>query len=193
MVLLTITIFFCHSLIRLCMLILNPPPAQNRPHIPDMTGPEGFQPIRPIRVRLARDEEAGNDMERDVERDIDLDKDDLPPPPPPPAYGLWRSSVRVDPNLLHWQRVQDQENRNSIFSSVPNSRASSAIAAQPAAEPAEGPRPPSYVSEDGVSYITEAAPRSTVRQSHSGVSDIHPAWRPGYSVSEVTVWPGGRR
>jgi hypothetical protein len=204
MVLLTITIFFCHSLIRLCMLILNPQPVQDRPRVPDMTGPEGFQPIRPIRVHLARDEEVGNDMERDVEADLDLEKDELPPPPPP-AYGLWRSSVRVDPNLLHWQRVEEQENenRNSIFSSVTNSRAGSAIAAQsrggsaisvrPTAEPAEGPRPPSYVSEDGVSYITEAAPRSTVRQSHSGVSDIHPAWRPGYAVREVTVWPGGRR
>jgi hypothetical protein len=171
------------------MLILNPQSSQNRPQLPDMTGPEGFQPIRPIRVHLARDEEGGNELERDVERDLDLEKDDLPPPPPP-AYGLWRSSVRVDPNLLHWQRVEGQDNRNSVATDFTNSRAGSAIAAQPATTE---PRPPSYVSEDGISYITEAAPRSTVRQSHSGVSDIHPAWRPGYAVSEVTVWPGGRR
>ncbi|KAH3940789.1 hypothetical protein HBH64_186010 [Parastagonospora nodorum] len=188
MVLLTITIFFCHSLIRLCMLILNPQSAESRPSLPDMTSAEGFQPVRPIRVHLARDEEAGNDMERAVESELDLEKDELPPPPPP-AYGLWRSSVRVDPNLLHWQRVEGQDNRRSVATDFTNSRAGSAIAAQPAT--AE-PRPPSYVSEDGVSYITEAAPRSTVRQSHSGVSDIHPAWRPGYAVSDVTVWPAGR-
>ena len=24
---------------------------------------------------------------------------------PPPTYGLWRCSVRADPNLLHWRRV----------------------------------------------------------------------------------------
>jgi hypothetical protein len=170
------------------MLIINPPREQVRPRIPDMTGPDGFQPIVPIRVHLARDEEAGPPAEVDVEREIDLEKDALPPPPPP-AYGLWRSSVRVDPNLLHWQRVQGQDNRSSVVSDLSYSRNGSVIAAQPA----EAPRPPSYVSEDGVSYIVEAAPRSTVRMSTSGVSDIHPAWRPGYAVSEVTVWPGGRR
>jgi hypothetical protein len=194
MVLLAITIFFCHSLIRFCMLILHPPREQVRPHIPDMTGPEGFQPIVPIRVHLARDEEGGDVVEQDVERELDLEKDPLPPPPPP-AYGLWRSSVRVDPNLLHWQRVQAQDNRSSVMTDLSYSRAGSAISipavsAQPAQPAQEGPRPPSYASEDGVSYIVEAAPRSTVRMSHSGVSDIHPAWRPGYAMSEVTVWPG---
>jgi hypothetical protein len=169
------------------MLIINPPKEQHRPRIPDMTGPEGFQPIIPIRVHLERDA----DVERDAEQDIDLEKDDALPPPPPPAYGLWRSSVRVDPNLLHWQRAEAQENRSSVFSDLSYSRTgASVIAAQ---QPVEAPRPPSYVSEDGVSYIVEAAPRSTVRMSTGGVSDIHPAWRPGYAVSEATVWPGARR
>jgi hypothetical protein len=173
------------------MLILNPPREQPRPRIPDMTGPEGFQPIVPIRVHVARDEEEVV-AEVNVERDIGLEKDDLPPPPPP-AYGLWRSSVRVDPNLLHWQRVEARENRSSIVTDLSYSRNGSVISNLPAPPAPEGPRPPSYASEDGVSYIVEAAPRSTVRQSTSGVSDIHPAWRPGYAVSEITVWPGGRR
>ncbi|KAF1914405.1 hypothetical protein BDU57DRAFT_453735 [Ampelomyces quisqualis] len=195
MVLLAITIFFCHSLIRLCMLILNPPREHNRPHIADMTNPDGFRPIVPIRVHLARDEEAGEASETDVDRDLDLEKDPLPPPPPP-AYGLWRSSVRVDPNLLHWRRAeghaQPQENRSSVFTDLSYSQNDS-VSNAPTAPLVEGPRPPSYASEDGVSYIVEAAPRSTVRRSLSGVSDIHPAWRPGYAVSDVTVWPGGRR
>jgi hypothetical protein len=165
-----------------------------------MTGPEGFQPIIPIRVHLARDEETGDVVERDVERELDLEKDALPPPPPP-AYGLWRSSVRVDPNLLHWQRVEAQENRSSIMTDLSYSRAGSVSSVPPvpasravsAVQAQEGPRPPSYASEDGVSYIVEAAPRSTVRMSHSGVSDIHPAWRPGYAMSEVTEWSGSRR
>jgi hypothetical protein len=98
--------------------------------------------------------------------------------------------------LLHWQRAEGQPNaegnRSSVFTDLSYSRNGS-VSGAPAAPAVEGPRPPSYASEDGVSYIVEAAPRSTVRQSHSGVSDIHPAWRPGYAISEVTVWPGGRR
>jgi hypothetical protein len=181
--------------------MLNPTSNVPAARIPDMTGPEGFQPIVPIRVHLARDEEAAAVDANETERAVDIEKDDDLPPPPPPAYGLWRSSVRVDPNLLHWQRVEADlqpppplqmgTNRSSIVSDLSYSRNGSVVAPAPA--PADGPRPPSYVSEDGVSYITEAAPRSTVRQSHSGISDIHPAWRPGYAVSEITVWPGGRR
>lgn len=195
MILLAITIFFCHSLIRLCMLILNPPREDNRPHIPSMTGPDGFKPIVPIRVHLARDEEAGIvDDALDSETEIsDPEKDVLPPPPP--AYGLWRSSVRADPNLLHWQRADDQ--CASVDSSMPHTRHTSVVGAPaPSAtntqSAADGQRPPSYVSEDGVSYIVGAAPRSTVnRESHSGISDIHPAWRPGYAMSEIRgdEWP----
>ncbi|KAH9880752.1 hypothetical protein IAQ61_001046 [Plenodomus lingam] len=195
MVLLAITIFFCHSLIRLCMLILNPPREEDRPHIPSMNGPDGFKPIVPIRVHLARDEESAiADSSLDSQTEIpDVEKDIIPPPPP--AYGLWRSSVRADPNLLHWQRADD--NRGSVISSMPQTRHTSVVGApgplpthtQPATH---GPRPPSYVSEDGVSYVVEAAPRSTVNlESHSGVSDIHPAWRPGYAMSEIRgdEWP----
>ncbi|KAF2450880.1 hypothetical protein P171DRAFT_148120 [Karstenula rhodostoma CBS 690.94] len=205
MIVLGTTIFFCHSLIRLCMLILHPPTEDpDRPSIPNMSAPEGFVPVRPIRVHLARDEEladayASSDEEDgedggdrtaggagDPEKDVKL-------PPPPPAYGLWRSSVRVDPNLLHWQRVGSSPTppqvlgRDSRSSSHPASRSGSVSGA------ADVPRPPSYASDDGVGYAVDAAPRS-VAPSHTGVSDIHPAWRPGYAVSEVpTEWPRGPR
>jgi hypothetical protein len=187
MALLAITIFFCHSLIRLCMLILKPPRESSRPHIPEMTGPDGFQPIVPIRVHLARDEEAAANLAIAMEREVDLEKEVIPPPPP--AYGLWRSSVRVDPNLLHWQRADAQNNRHSIVSDVTQfpgpGAANASLRPSVPGSAQEGPRPPSYISEDGVSYIVEAAPRSTVRESHSGVSNIHPAWRPGYAMSEI--------
>lgn len=195
MVLLTVTIFFCHSLIRLCMLMLNPP-SEERQFIPNMLGSEGFQPIIPIRVHLRRDEEAA--LENDaLENDMDIDDPEKNmPPPPPPAYGLWRSSVRVDPNLIHWQRVDALSERGSAMSSQMPSRVGSVTEQIPplptssraASAVAEGPRPPSYVSEDGISYVVEAAPRSTVtnnRDSHSGYSEIHPAWRPGYAMSEI--------
>ena len=43
------------------------------------------------------------------------------------------------------------------------------------------PRPPSYISDDGVSYAVSAVPRS-VAPSMTGMSDVHPAWRPGFAV-----------
>ncbi|KAF2662485.1 hypothetical protein K491DRAFT_700286 [Lophiostoma macrostomum CBS 122681] len=205
MIILATTIFFCHSLIRLFMLVLHPP--DEGPRIPSMTGPEGFNPVRPIRVHLARDEELG--VADDVEDELSDSEKEKKVALPPPAYGLWRSSVRVDPNLLHWQRVEANAaaangQPSSRLSSHPNSRSGS-VSGAPAVEetPAtpsqtqnqnQGPRPPSYVSEDGVSYVVEAAPRS-VAPSHSGVSDIHPAWRPGYAMSEIHAdeWPRTRR
>lgn len=112
---------------------------------------------------------------------------------------------RVDPNLLHWQRAdaasaplgtRPASRPPSVFpgfSSHPASRTGSLtnIHAQPPApiprieEPAtrsreHDPRPPSYVSEDGVSYVVEAAPRS-VAPSTTAMSDVHPAWRPGFA------------
>jgi hypothetical protein len=182
------------------MLALHPP-ADEAPRIPSMTGPDGFRPIRPIQVHLARDEELGDadhESEDDHEDEAEAEKEKSIPPPPP-AYGLWRSSVRVDPNLLHWQRVDAARGISPAptqhrFSAMAGSRngSVSAPAAEPVPEVTQGPRPPSYVSEDGVSYIVEAAPRSTAPAPiHSGVSDIHPAWRPGYTVQEVRMneWP----
>jgi hypothetical protein len=192
MVLLTVTIFFCHSLIRLCMLMLNPPREETQ-YMPNMLGAEGFQPIVPIRVHLRRDEEAAAENDESLRNDMEIDDPEKDmPPPPPPAYGLWRSSVRVDPNLLHWQRVDNLSERGSAMSHQTQSRAGSVteqippVPSRAHSAVAEGPRPPSYVSEDGISYVVEAAPRSTVnRDSHTGYSEIHPAWRPGYAMSEI--------
>ncbi|KAJ4337667.1 hypothetical protein N0V95_008273 [Ascochyta clinopodiicola] len=190
LLLLSITIFFCHSLIRLCMLLLNPPREVTRQPVPNLTAPEGFQPIIPIPVRLGRDDELDSDSDTDLEAG-DPEKEVLPPPPP--AYGLWRSSVRVDPNLLHWQRVEDNRAQSAI--SMPSSRGGSVLAASThdSAAPVEGPRPPSYVSEDGVSYITEAAPRSLAPPHDAPAppaaapapSGVHPAWRTSYVMSEI--------
>lgn len=200
---LSITIFFCHSLIRLCMLMLNPPREEPRRAVPNLSAPEGFQPVVPIPVRLARDDDLDSDS--DLEAGGDPEKEVLPPPPP--AYGLWRSSVRVDPNLLHWQRVDSNRAESAI--SLPRSRNGSVVAASThdpstalvLARPHEGPRPPSYVSEDGVSYITEAAPRSIAPAQAAATSPvpasasasapapapsgIHPAWRTSYVMSEI--------
>ncbi|KAF2868587.1 hypothetical protein BDV95DRAFT_500277 [Massariosphaeria phaeospora] len=185
MVILATTIFFCHSLIRLCMLILHPP--AETPRIPSMTGPEGFRPLNPIRVHLARDDDLGAEEEviETVEKKL---------APPPPAYGLWRSSVRVDPDLMHWQRVEEARGRPASTHPASRNGSVTEVADPLPTTERDGPRPPSYASDDGVSYVVEAGPRS-VAPSHSGVSDIHPAWRPGYAISEVRLdeWPASQR
>jgi len=83
LIILFTTIFFCHGLIRLCMLIVKPRSEEDerRGELPQMYGPGGYAiPRRPIRVVLARDEEAAG-----IESETVKTK--------PPAYGLWRESV----------------------------------------------------------------------------------------------------
>ncbi|KAI1389339.1 uncharacterized protein F4822DRAFT_427691 [Hypoxylon trugodes] len=137
LVILFATIFFCHGLIRICMIIIKPPndDDEERPPMPRLMEPGGYAvPRRPIHVILARDEEfAGNN---DTANKLE-----------PPAYGLWRESVRVDPDRLYWQRNEQAPTESDEESS--HSEAGHA-------------RPPSYASEDGVSYVVEARPRSIV-------------------------------
>lgn len=83
LIILIITIFFCHALIRLCMMLIHPPSENSdvEQQLPSMIGPGGFaNPAEPIQVSLARDEEAVG-IENEATK------------VPPPAYGLWRESV----------------------------------------------------------------------------------------------------
>jgi hypothetical protein len=135
------------------MFLFHPPQETDLElRLPAMVGPGGYaNPETPIRVALARDEEAAGISSEATKR-------------PPPAYGLWRESVvcsiireidrvedlltflqRVDPNRLFWQR-------NEAASARPSSRTEG--------RPQTANRPPSYVSEDGVHYVIEAQPRS---------------------------------
>ncbi|KAL0942133.1 uncharacterized protein CTRU02_200019 [Colletotrichum truncatum] len=134
LIILFTTIFFCHGLIRLCMLIIRPRPDEEaRPSMPQLIAPGGYAvPREPIRVVLARDEEDQSEVNEAIKAQ-------------PPAYGLWRESVRVDPNRIYWQR-----NPNAVSNEGPSR----------SREASSGPRPPSYASEDGVSYVVDARPRS---------------------------------
>jgi hypothetical protein len=69
---------------------------------------------------------------------------------------------KVNPELLFWQRVHgvaapkvNMPGGNSRPEHMPQ---------QPQATSNErhGPRPPSYISDDGVSYVVGAQPRSTI-------------------------------
>ncbi|KAI9754173.1 MAG: hypothetical protein M1835_000916 [Candelina submexicana] len=161
LLLLSIALFFCHSLIRLCMFVLHPPTPSNSRigRIPSMIGPGGFAaPETPIPVILARDEEAVLGDEAKIEC-------------PPPAYGLWRESVKLDPNMLHWQRnIHPALRRGSAFREEEQ-------------RPAMAHRPPSYISDDGVEYAIAAEPRSTVSvsevsQQRSTTGTIRVGWMP---------------
>ncbi|RGP78072.1 hypothetical protein FLONG3_3821 [Fusarium longipes] len=124
--------FFFHGLIRLCLLIIK----GNREAALRANRPPRYRGPRyavpPVPIPVVLAQD-----EEAVGGDSEAAKT------MPPAYGRWRETVRVDPNRLFWQR-----NENVDLSQIrPNTRS--------------GPRPPSYVSEDGISYVVEAQPRST--------------------------------
>jgi hypothetical protein len=153
LIILFVTIFFCHGLIRLCMLVVRGGRGNedgDRARLPEMMGPGGYAiPRRPIRVVLARDEEAAG---------IEGEATKTNPPP----YGRWRESVRVDPDRIYWQRndaapetvAEDASSDSSPEREANGSQGESSTARTTA------PRPPSYSSDDGVSYVVEAQPRS---------------------------------
>ncbi|EMR68822.1 hypothetical protein UCREL1_4158 [Eutypa lata UCREL1] len=228
------TIIFCHGLVRICMLLMGHnrrPDSRNGndperggggvyPYNRDMAevlGPGGYAvPRRPIRVVLARDEEAAGVLDEGAAK---LE---------PPAYGVWRESVRIDPNRFFWQRnEQQQQQQRSMASSSDSSsesgsrsgsgsgRSRSGSGSGSGSRPgsvASSVRPPSYASDDGVSYVVEARPRSivpplsdmatsagtasssyygsTVGGSVSGVPSSDES--AGRSGSAGTLWPNNR-
>ncbi|KAE8145194.1 hypothetical protein BDV25DRAFT_134000 [Aspergillus avenaceus] len=137
---LILAIVLCHSLIRFFIIVLRSSGsavAMNR--IPSRVGPTGYaQPESPIHVILARDEEVLSERNGASGEKVAA---------PPPAYGLWRSSVRINPDLLYWQRVRD------------NAPALPQRASQVPGTKFSMPRPPSYTSDNGVDYAVEAQPQ----------------------------------
>ncbi|KAI0536448.1 hypothetical protein GGR58DRAFT_514578 [Xylaria digitata] len=139
------TIIFCHGLVLLCMLLVRPRNRQGT-SVNDLEGnryghPGYAIPRQPIHVVLARDEEAAG-----IESETVRLK--------PPAYGLWRESVRVDPDRIYWQRAK----------SPPPDNANNAEDDRHTAQH----RPPSYASDDGVEYVVDARPRSIAPPRSSG-------------------------
>ncbi|KAK1831995.1 hypothetical protein QBC39DRAFT_405755 [Podospora conica] len=190
LVILFVTLFFCHALVRLCMLIMrnktspvdDPANSSSRRRLPDMMGPGGYAiPRRPIRVVLARDEEAAG-----IESEATKTN--------PPAYGIWRESVRVDPDRIYWMRNEAEmveEGRESREGSASppasRSRRTSDDDDDVRRPRTTAPRPPSYASDDGVSYVVEAQPRSiapvgdvplrmSMHPAEAGRAGLPPAW-----------------
>lgn len=82
MIMLVSALIFCHALIRIVIMLLRPPKQRDLElQLPQMVNAGGYaNPETPIRVALARDEEAVGIHSEATKR-------------PPPAYGLWRESV----------------------------------------------------------------------------------------------------
>lgn len=85
LIILFVTIFFCHGLIRLCMLVVKARKREQlvqQGQLPEMEeGLGGYAiPPEPIPVVLARDEEAAGIQSEATKTG-------------PPAYGVWRESV----------------------------------------------------------------------------------------------------
>lgn len=154
LVILITTVFFCHSLLRLCVILIRPgstferDSSSNRPDRFNLIREGGgyANPEHPIRVQILRDEEAAG-IESEATK------------VPPPAYGLWRESVRVDPNRIYWAR-----NTEAVpeVPSIPRQhlRSVEEVGGEETERPVSMSRPPSYISEDGITYVVEAQGRS---------------------------------
>ncbi|UNI15488.1 hypothetical protein JDV02_002017 [Purpureocillium takamizusanense] len=167
LVVLTAAAFFAYSFVRLLLLIFQPDRGsrrRRRGQVPDIMAQGGYVvPSKPIPVLLARDEEVAGAQSQASKLK-------------PPAYGLWRESVRVDPDRIFWQRNTD---------AGPN-------AGRP--ETRAGPRPPSYASDDGVSYMMDARPRSIAPPlSSSSIYSSDLARSATVSQGHVENWPGAPR
>ncbi|KUL86806.1 hypothetical protein ZTR_04824 [Talaromyces verruculosus] len=182
---------FCHSFARTCLLATKIARygSTGLHRVPSVVGPLGYaQPAHPIHVVLARDEEiviegaaadGTNNTSAATAAATKLTA-------PPPAYGLWRSSVRINPNLLYWQRVDNApkpgttplttHNETSTSTSDYSSQSSSSstspaesTAATFATAASNQPRPPSYASDDGVQGLLQE-PKSEERSKAEIVS-----------------------
>ncbi|EEP77253.1 predicted protein [Uncinocarpus reesii 1704] len=159
LILMILTVYFCHSFVRLFM-IASKPTADQESY--DGRRVRFGETDHPIRVTFARDEEV-------VESDMETNRN-ASLAPPPPAYGLWRGSMRINPNMIYWQRVNGTDS---------GSGTSSTSTDEP--RPATANRPPSYVSDDGVRYVLDVQPRSTQMPPHGQVPEIHVSDRSYYN------------
>jgi len=144
LIILVATMFFCHSLIRLCIEATRPlrSTSSNLQRIPSVVGPGGYAvPRQPIRINIQNPEAVEGLKE------------------PPPVYGLWRCSVRVSPDHFYWVRRASQ---GADIPDMPDLPHDGTIRERQepngSLERSQAPRPPSYVSEDGVSYVVNAVP-----------------------------------
>ena len=144
---------FIHQLLRMVMLIRRPKRSRHRTaaHTSRRRGqvreqtrtrrPRARKPLeselileKPIPVHMASDTGFGPDVEAHptvVQH-------------PPPVYGNFRTSMRINPNLVHWKEVQKRE---------PSPLTPTYDEAVNQIHQTMGYRPPSYLSEGGATDV----------------------------------------
>ncbi|OAG39576.1 hypothetical protein AYO21_06220 [Fonsecaea monophora] len=171
LLILTLTGIFIHQLIRMFMLMRRPKRsrhrtaagAQRRPVAGHARGRRDRRRVqnkrvddlvleKPIQIHMATDTGFGPDVENQPAVQF-----------PPPVYGNTRTSVRLNPDLVHWKEVQVpptpltptyEEALNQVHQSV-------------------GYRPPSYLSDSGMT----AAMENRARDVDAALENIHPLER----------------
>ncbi|KAL4901810.1 hypothetical protein BDW74DRAFT_70572 [Aspergillus multicolor] len=147
LILLTIGVIWCHALCRFVVAVYQFPNYTANLALPiEMTDTAGYaHPNQPIHVTMTTDEEhSAVSHAHDAPGKVTV---------PPPAYGVWRNSVRLDPNPLHWQRVDIQ----------PAMPQTDERREETSNRKIHGHPPPSHMSGDGVEYVVEALPRSLTK------------------------------
>ncbi|OAP57579.1 hypothetical protein AYL99_08317 [Fonsecaea erecta] len=171
LLILTLTGIFIHQLIRMFMLMRRPRRPRHRTtggtrrrHVAGQARSRRDgrrrqdEPIgdlvleKPIQIHMATDTSFGPDVENQAAIQ-----------PPPPVYGNTRTSMRLNPDLVHWKEVQVpptpltptyEEALNSVHQTV-------------------GYRPPSYLSESG----TIATMENRASVVDAALENIHPLER----------------
>ncbi|KAK5063177.1 hypothetical protein LTR84_005254 [Exophiala bonariae] len=195
LLIITLTGIFCHQLIRMFMLIKSPRRprrriAHGRRHATSHRGKrhgggaaDDMPPEKPIQIHMSSDDGFDPDVE------MMGDSDAMPVPAvqhPPPVYGNFRTSTvslflpilprptpltlffsnaqRMNPDLVHWKHVPPSPltpTYDEALSGVPVTLTAAAY------------RPPSYLSESGMTQVLE----SQGREVDAALDNIHPLER----------------
>ncbi|OCT44109.1 hypothetical protein CLCR_00734 [Cladophialophora carrionii] len=83
---------------------------------------------------------------------------------PPPVYGNFRTSMRINPDLVHWKEIQTK---------TPSPLTPTYDEAVNQIHRTMGYRPPSYISESGVTEVIETQRRDV----DAALVNIHPLER----------------
>ncbi|EXJ85502.1 hypothetical protein A1O1_05866 [Capronia coronata CBS 617.96] len=180
LLILTLTGVFCHQLIRMFMLMRRRPrrPRHGRSNkarhghtrnqtcarsrgwtrastsTSEQSGPlEELPPEKPIQIFMATDDNLGPDVEALAWQPTIR--------PPPPVYGNFRASMRLNPDFVHLKHVPPSPLTPTYDEAVIQ------------VQRAMGYRPPSYISESGVTEFIE----TRTKDVDAALENIHPLER----------------
>ncbi|KEF58138.1 uncharacterized protein A1O9_06062 [Exophiala aquamarina CBS 119918] len=161
---LSLTGIFCHQLIRMFILIKAPRRTRRRAahgrrhggtsHRTKRHGgtADDIPPEKPIQIHMSNDDGFGADVEM---------IGDAPVQYPPPVYGNFRTSTRMNPDFVHWKHVPPSPLTPTYDEALNH------------VLPTTTYRPPSYLSESGMTQVLE----NQSRDVDAALEHIHPLER----------------